>query len=79
MSEYFNDVIVVLDGENPSFKSYMNCDQVALIQNNGGLSCAEQVFLRETSDRPVPESLKGGISMITDIWVTLVPGPSFQS
>lgn len=78
MSEYYNDVMVVLDGENGVFKSYMNCDEVNRLQTNGGLSQAEQVNLRETEDRPVPESLKDGTSMITDVWVTIIPGPAFS-
>jgi hypothetical protein len=78
MSEFFNPVIVITDGENPNFRSFMRCDIVDQIKDNGGLSQAEQVFLRETPDRQIPQCIKNGTAMIMDVWITLVPGPAFQ-
>lgn len=67
------DVMVMLDGENKPFFSYMDYAQACYIQSIGGLSCAEQVNLRETQERPVPDSLKNGLTEITDVLVRLQP------
>lgn len=67
------DVIVVQDGANKPFLSYMDADQANMIASCGGLSQAEQVHLRETEERPIPNSLKEGFSTITDVLVRLQP------
>jgi hypothetical protein len=67
------DVIVLQDGENRPFFSYMDAEQANMIANCGGLSQAECVNLRETKERPVPQSLKDGQSTITDVLVRLQP------
>lgn len=67
------DLIVLQDGENRGFFSYMNHEQAVEIQMCGGLENAECVNLRETPDRPIPDSLKNGTSTITDILVRLEP------
>lgn len=71
MSEqYVVDCLVVQDGTNPSFFSYMNHSEAQRIQECG-LNNAEQVLLKETTDRVIPESLKQGVSEITDVLVRL--------
>ena len=70
MSELVTDAIVILDGENKGFFSYLKVEE-ALRLEECGLGNAEQVHLKETTDRPVPESLKKGESVIEDIWVKL--------
>ena len=67
------DVIVFQDGENPAFKSYIKYENALEIQANGGLANSECVNLRETPDRPIPESLKDGKTCITDVLVRLEP------
>jgi len=67
------DVLIVLEGQNPSFYSYMSHDEALSIQENGGLSCAEKVNLRETPDRKVSEALKKGETCIEDVLVRLEP------
>lgn len=76
MSEIVVDAIVMLDGENGGFFSYMN-HQEALRLQACGLSNADQVMLKETPDRQIPESLKQGITEITDVLVKLEPNCSF--
>lgn len=73
MEREVTDVMVMLDGTNKPFFSYMDYEQALYIQSIGGLSNAEQVNLRETQDRPVPESLKDGFTTITDVLVRLQP------
>lgn len=72
------DVIVLRDGYNPGFHAYMPYSEAIAIQNEGGLSGAKQVNLRETPDRPIPESVKNGTTCITDILVELQPKISFS-
>lgn len=67
------DVIVQLDGYNPSFRSYMMCDEANRIVEAGGLSQVESVHLRETPDRQIPETFKKGEVTITDILVQMNP------
>lgn len=70
--EYCVDCLVVLDGKNPSFFSYMDYEQAQFLQEVG-LSNAEAIILKETNDRQIPRSLTKGISMITDVLVRLEP------
>jgi hypothetical protein len=77
MSEIVVDCLVLLDGENGGFFSYMDYDQAFAIQEFGGLQKAEQVVLKETTDRRIPESLKSGITEITDVLVRLEPNCAF--
>lgn len=77
MSYEVSPVIVILDGENKPFRSYMECEEVNRIANIG-FSNADQLHLRETDDRIIPTSLKNGITCIKDVWVVLTPGPDFQ-
>ncbi len=70
--EYVVDAVVILDGTNPGFFSYMNYDEAQRVQQCG-LNNADQVFLKETPDRKIPESLKNGLTEICDIWVKLEP------
>ena len=72
------DVLVVQDGANKSFLSYMDADQANMIANCGGLSQTEQVHLNETETRPIPDSLKEGFSIITDVLVRLQPNCSYS-
>lgn len=72
------DIIVVQDGTNKSFLSYMDADQANMIANCGGLSQTEQVHLNETETRPIPDSLKEGFSIITDVLVRLQPNCSYS-
>ena len=67
------DCLVVLDGQNPSFKSYMTYDNACLINQIGGLANAEQINLKETDDRPIPQDLKEGRVCIQDVLVKLDP------
>ena len=67
------DVMVLQDGDNKGFFSYMPYEQAVEIQNCGGLENAECVNLRETPDRPIPDTLKDGTSTIVDILVRLEP------
>lgn len=77
MSEYVVDCLVMLDGQNNGFFSYMDYDQAYAVQEFGGLQKAEQVVLKETTDRPIPESLKQGLTEITDVLVRLQPNCAF--
>jgi hypothetical protein len=72
------DVIVMQDGENPAFKAYMPHSSALTIQENGGLSHATSINLRETPDRPIPNSIKDGTSCITDVLVRLEPNINFS-
>lgn len=72
-----NPCIVILDGNNKPFRSYINCD-VANLMIQKGMKNFESLTLRETEDRRVPESLKQGMSMITDVWITLTPNPRYE-
>lgn len=67
------DCLIVLEGENPSFFSYMNHDSALELQELG-LQNAESINLRETDDRPVPRALKEGETCIMDILVKMEPG-----
>lgn len=71
-AEYVVDALVVLDGTNPSFLSYMNYDEAQRIQQCG-LNNAGKVLLKETTDRIIPDSLKNGTSEICDVLVKLDP------
>lgn len=66
------DVLVVQDGNNKPFLAYMNYENALEVQAMG-LANAECVNLRETPDRPIPDSLKDGTSCITDVLVRLEP------
>ena len=77
MKEIVTDVIVLLDGQNGGFFSYMPYEQAQQIQSVG-LSQSEQVILRETEDRQIPEALKTGEVCITDILVRLEPNCAFN-
>jgi len=69
-AEYVVDALVVLDGTNPSFLSYMNYEEAQRIQQCG-LNNAGKVLLKETTDRVIPESLKNGTSEICDVQVKM--------
>ena len=68
--EYVVDAVVMLDGQNGGFFSYMNYDEAQRIQACG-LANANQVLLKETTDREIPESLKQGITEITDVQIKM--------
>lgn len=72
MSEWVTDVLVMQDGYNPSFFSYMACEEAQRIQECG-LANAGQIWLKEVDERPIPKCLKKGESEITDILVKLQP------
>lgn len=72
------DCIVVLDGQNGLHRAYMMEEEFQRINEAGGLSCADRVMLRETEDRPLPDSLKNGLAEIMDVWVTMVPGKEYR-
>ena len=67
-----NDALVVQDGGNPSFFAWMDQEETQRIQNSPS-GYIETVHFRETADRPVPQSLKEGITEIKDIFVKLEP------
>lgn len=67
-----NDALVVLDGKNPSFFSWILQEETDRIKECG-LKNAEYVFLKDTPDRPMPQSLLHGRSEITDIQIRLQP------
>lgn len=73
-----HDAIILLDGENPPFRAYIMQEEVDRINNCGGLGSADRVNIRETIDRPVPDSLKNGLSEITDVWITMVCGKEYK-
>lgn len=75
--DYVVDVLVALDGQNPSFYSYMY-HQKALELQEVGLANAECVNLRETTDRKIPESLKNGTALITDVMVRIEPNTEYN-
>mgnify|MGYP001569343390 CR=1 FL=1 len=77
MNEIVNPCWILLDGDNPPFRSYMDVDEVARVQRVG-FKHAQQINLKETDDRPIPQNLKDGITMIEDIYITLIPGPGFN-
>lgn len=70
------DVICILDGENNGFFSYMKAEEALRLQECG-LAEADEIHLRETPDRQIPESLKKGESVIEDIWVKLEANQSY--
>lgn len=72
------DALVILDGENGGFFSYMNHEQAQQIQLTGGLANQECINLRETEERKIPESLKRGEACITDILVRLEPNVEYS-
>jgi hypothetical protein len=41
MNEWAFDALVILDGENPNFRSYILCSEVDRINECGGLAGAE--------------------------------------
>lgn len=63
----------VLEDSGKAFFSLMTHDKAQEIQANGGLANAEQINLRETTERPIPDSIKQGISCIQDILVKIEP------
>lgn len=70
--EYVVDAVVMLDGENGGFFSYMNHEEALRLQACG-LANADRVILKETPERQIPDSLKNGMTEITDVWVKLEP------
>ena len=54
------DALVVLDGKNPSFLTYITHEQAQEIYDVGGTNYDEKVILKETPDRKVPTSLVRG-------------------
>lgn len=64
------DALIVCDGKNNSFFSYIPIEIAEEMMLDSGLDC-ESVVLRETDDRPVPQELKDGQTEITDILVKL--------
>ena len=77
MSEMYNPVWVILDGENLPFASWMTCEEVDRIKTDGWKE-TEKINLREIDNYPVPQSLKEGFTMIKDIWSTIAVGPGFK-
>lgn len=72
MKEYCADVLVVQDGKNGSFHSYMTMEEANRIVDIGLLN-AGKVLLKEYPQRIIPKSLKEGRSQIVDIQVRLDP------
>lgn len=68
MSEYVADALIVQDGTNPSFFAYLPIEEAIRIEACG-LENAVSIILRETDDRPIPESLSQGFTEIKDILV----------
>lgn len=68
MSEYVCDALIVQDGTNPSFFSYIAIEEALRIQECG-LANAETVILRETEDRPVSKTLQMGVTEIIDVQI----------
>lgn len=66
------DAIAILDGGNYGFFTYLKHEEAIRIQECG-LANAEQINLREVPQRPVPDHVKQGLSIISDIWVKLEP------
>lgn len=77
MNEVVTDAIVYLDGKNGGFHSWMAIEEANRIMNNGGLQEAGCAVLRETDDRPIPQTLKDGQVEITDIHIKLEPNVFF--
>lgn len=75
-NDFVVDAIVMLDGENGGFFSYMYHEEALKLQAIG-LENAEQILLRETTDRLIPDSLKQGVTQICDVWVRLEPNMVF--
>lgn len=63
----------VLENTGKAFFSLMPHERAKEIEASGGLSNAEQIHLKETSERPIPQSIKTGEACITDILVRLEP------
>ena len=77
MSEIVVDCIILTDDKRQGFFSLMPHDNALEIQQNGGLENAEQIILRETSERPIPQNVKEGLACISDILVKLEPTISY--
>lgn len=67
------DALVLMDDKTHGFMSLMPHEKALEIQQQGGLQNCEQIILRETTERPIPQSIKEGTSIITDILVKLEP------
>lgn len=66
------DALVLLDNKT-GFNAYMRCEEAQRIQEAGGLLQAGNVSLYETTDRQIPDSLKDGEALITDVLIKLQP------
>lgn len=72
MKEMCTDVIVLLDGNNGGFHSYMKTTEAERIGTQG-LQNAQHVILTELPDRPIPNTLKDGTALIKDVLVKIQP------
>lgn len=66
------DAMVLLDNKT-AFNSFIRCTEVDRINLYGGLRQSDQVSLYETNDRKIPDTLKDGEALITDVLVKLEP------
>lgn len=71
-NEVVCDAIAILDGGTLGFFTYLKHEDALRIQACG-LANAEQINLREVPQRPIPEYVKQGLSIIADLWVKLEP------
>jgi hypothetical protein len=72
------DAMVIMDGENGGFMSYMKCEEVERINAIGGIANAAEVLFYETTDRPIPARLKDGEAVVMDVLVKLDPAVSIN-
>ena len=77
MSEQVTDCFVLQDGENPAFFSYMSVEDVQLVNECGGIGQVGQIHFKETPERPIPQSLKEGKSLVKDVLVRLEPNVAY--
>lgn len=66
------DAIIMLDGQNGGFKAWMDFDEAKRISDIGweNVNC---INIRDAQDRPIPQTLKNGETIITDIMVRIEP------
>lgn len=71
------DAMVMLDN-NKAFNAFVKCEEVERVDSAGGLSNAGSFSIFETTDRKIPNSLKDGEALITDVLVKLEPNVSIN-
>lgn len=64
------DIIAIQDNGKRGFFSLMPHERALEIQSIG-FQNTTQIILRETSERTIPEEIKNGTSLISDIWVKI--------